>query len=191
VTRKRVLILGAGGAARAAVAACCSVGAQARVVARRHEQADALESVGRVEIFPWTRRGLMQAADGVTLIVNCTPLGMAPDVDASPWPVTLALPRAVVYDMVYNPPETRLVRMARQAERRAVTGLGMLVEQGALAFELWTGKTAPRALMRQAAEQALLSPQPPSSPTPEQPTRFARGASRGSEGAGESDKRER
>ncbi|MBP7692439.1 MAG: shikimate dehydrogenase [Anaerolineales bacterium] len=154
--RHRVLILGAGGAARAAVAACLAGGAQVRVVARRRAQAEALNQVGRVTHFPWTRLGLMQAAENCRLVINCTPLGMAPQVDASPWLDSVAWPsRAFIYDLVYNPSETRFIHQARRAGLEACTGLGMLVEQGALAFELWTGQTAPRAVMRAAAERAL------------------------------------
>jgi shikimate dehydrogenase len=81
---------------------------------------------------------------------------MSPNVEASPWPEDVPLPPdAYVYDLVYNPPETRLVRRARAAGLGADTGLGMLIEQGALAFELWTGQSPSRALMRQAAEQEL------------------------------------
>lgn len=165
VERKRVLILGAGGSARSAVAGCAGIGAQIRVVARRRAQVEALGGVGRVEFFPWTRLGLMQAAENCRLVVNCTPLGMHPQVDASPWLDTVAWPaRAFAYDMVYNPAETRFVQQARRAGLQACTGLGMLVEQGALALEQWTGRTAPRGVMRAAAEQALISPGLPSSP---------------------------
>jgi shikimate dehydrogenase len=65
---------------------------------------------------------------------------MSPNVDASPWPVDLSFPpNAAVYDLVYNPRETRLVREAHAAGLPATTGLGMLIEQAALAFEVWTG----------------------------------------------------
>jgi shikimate dehydrogenase len=64
-------------------------------------------------------------------------------------------PEAVLYDLVYNPPVTTLVARARSAGLSATTGLGMLVEQGALALELWTGLTAPRAAMMRAAEADL------------------------------------
>lgn len=169
VERKRVMILGAGGSARAAVAACSGVGAQVRVVARRREQAEALEAVGRVEFFPWTRLGLMQASENCRLILNCTPLGMQPQTDASPWLETVSWPpRAFAYDLVYNPPETLFVQQARRAGLRAATGLGMLVEQGALALEQWTGRAAPRDVMRAAAERALLSSPPPGAPAVEQ-----------------------
>ena len=65
---------------------------------------------------------------------------MAPNIDQSPWPENLAFPeRAVIYDLVYNPRETKLVRDACLQGRLATTGLGMLIEQAALSFEIWTG----------------------------------------------------
>lgn len=160
ITGKPVLLLGAGGAARAAVAGCASVGASVRIIARRREQALNLQSlIPRLETFDFTASDLRRAAADCALIVNCTPLGMSPRVDASPWLDGVPFPPdAFVYDMVYNPAETRLTQQARAAGLRAANGLGMLVEQGALAFELWTGSTAPRALMRAAAEQAQHSP---------------------------------
>lgn len=151
-----VLILGAGGSARAVAAACAGVGARVRVLARRREQAEALISVAAVEAFDWNPLGWLQASDDCTLIVNTTPVGMTPNVDASPWlEGTPFPPRAFVYDLIYNPAETVLVRQAKAAGLRASTGLGMLVEQGALGFEQWTGHRAARAAMRQAAEAEL------------------------------------
>ena len=156
LARRKVLILGAGGAARAVVAACAGVGAVVRLATRRRGQAEAFETLASVTVYDWSPLGLLQASDGVTLIVNTTPLGMSPNGAASPWPGDVPLPPdAFVYDLVYNPPETRLVRQARAAGLCAATGLGMLIEQGALAFELWTGQMAPRALMRRAAEEEL------------------------------------
>jgi shikimate dehydrogenase len=87
------------------------------------------------------------------LIVNCTSLGMTPNSDTTPWPEDVPLRREqVVYDLVYNPPQTTLLRQAAEAGARAIGGLGMLVWQGALAFERWTGQPAPVAVMRSAAE---------------------------------------
>jgi len=161
ISRRPVLILGAGGAARAAVAACAGAyaGAHIRVVARRREQAQSLISLDpSLEIFDWSPVGFMQACDDCALIINTTPLGMTPNTDASPWlDGTPFPPDAFVYDLVYNPAETLFTRQARAAGLRAATGLGMLVEQGALAFEMWTGKTAPRDVMRQAAESKLFA----------------------------------
>jgi shikimate dehydrogenase len=154
--RRPVLILGAGGSARAAAAACLGVGARVRVLARRPEAAEALRELGPVEVFEWSPLGLLQASDDCAVIINTTPLGMTPEEGASPWlEGTPFPPGALVYDLVYNPPETRLVRQARAEGLRAATGLGMLVEQGALAFELWTGRPAAREAMREAAREEL------------------------------------
>lgn len=152
-----VLVLGAGGAARAVLAACAGVGAHLRVAARRRLQAESLRAVApALRVFDLTLHDLQRAADGCGLIVNATPLGMSPHTHASPWFADAPFPRsAFVYDLVYNPAETLLVKQARAAGLPAATGLGMLVEQGALAFEQWTGVSAPRAVMRQAAESAL------------------------------------
>ncbi|MGH2521145.1 MAG: shikimate dehydrogenase [Anaerolineales bacterium] len=159
-----VLILGAGGAARAAVAACAgaNAGAQIRVIARRREAARSLASTRSVQppaqlsILDWTPLSFLEASDDCALVLNTTPLGMWPHSEASPWlDGTPFPPDAFVYDLIYNPPETLLVRQARSAGLRATTGLGMLVEQGALAFELWTGKAPPRTVMWQAAEKIL------------------------------------
>ena len=159
VSKRPVLVLGAGGSARAAVAALAGVGAQVRVIARRPEQIETLRSVAALQAFEWSPLGLLAASDNVALIINTTPLGMTPNTDATPWlEGTPFPPDAFVYDLVYNPPDTLLVRQARADGLRAATGLGMLVEQGALALELWTGQTAPRATMRRAAEAKLYQP---------------------------------
>ena len=164
-SHRPVLILGAGGAARAAVAACAGVGAEAqiRVIARRREQAESLRTIiltpevsKAFKVFPWTPLGFLEACDNCALIINATPLGMKPKVDSSPWQADTPLPPdAFVYDLVYNPASTLFTRQARAAGLRATNGLGMLVEQGALSFELWTGQTAPREVMRRAAEKEL------------------------------------
>ncbi len=156
LARRTVLVLGAGGAARAVVAACAGVGAAVRIAARKTVQAQAFTTLAPVTAYDWSRLGLLRASDGVTVIVNTTPLGMSPNTAASPWPDDVPFPPdAFVYDLVYNPAETRLVQRARAAGLNADTGLGMLIEQGALAFELWTGQSPSRALMRQAAEVVL------------------------------------
>ena len=177
IAHRPVMILGAGGAARAAVAACAGVGARVRVVARRLEQAQSLISIHpSLEIFAWTPLGFLEASDDCALVVNTTPLGMTPHVETSPWlGGTPFPPDAFVYDLVYNPPETLFMRQVQAAGLRAVTGLGMLVEQGALAFELWTGKPAPRGVMGRAAASKLASSRRRRSPAPAQ----------GSQGAGE------
>lgn len=90
----------------------------------------------------------------VSLIVNTTPVGMTPDIDSSPWPANVPFPHAAIYDVVYNPRETKLVKDASSQGRSATTGLGMLVEQAALAFEIWTGHRPPREVMFDAVNQS-------------------------------------
>ncbi len=87
------------------------------------------------------------------LIVNTTPIGMTPNVDQSPLPENTVLPKQTkIYDLVYNPRETKLVRDARAQGLQATTGLGMLIEQAALGFALWTGIRLPDEVFRTAVE---------------------------------------
>lgn len=152
------LVLGAGGAARAVVYALLSRGWRGRGVARRPTQAQALcEHLSAATAPPFCSPVVWETlADWLRetpdLIVNTTPVGMAPHAEASPWPAALPWPRnAALYDLVYNPRPTALVRQARAAGLPAVDGLGMLIEQAALAFERWTGLRAPREALGQAA----------------------------------------
>ena len=82
------------------------------------------------------------------MIVNTTPLGMIPNDDQSPLPENLSFSsNTIIYDLVYNPRETKLVRMARAQGLSATNGLGMLIEQAALSFELWTGQNPTRDVL--------------------------------------------
>ena len=95
------------------------------------------------------------------LVVNCTSVGMeqAGDETASqqsPWPERTPIPtKMTVYDMVYRPARTKLMEQVEAQGGRGISGLGMLVQQGALSFEIWTGKKAPVDVMRAAAEREL------------------------------------
>jgi len=160
---RHALVLGAGGAARAVVYALAQAGCAVTVYNRTETKAaevsrhlQGLGLCGRVSYVPGEAalRALDQAQ--FDLLVNATPAGMWPNCDDSPWPDGLVLPSHwSVFDLVYNPLETRLLREARQAGAQAIDGLGMLVWQGALAFELWTGQVPPVGLMRTAAVEAL------------------------------------
>jgi shikimate dehydrogenase len=151
---KNSLVLGAGGSARAVVYALLKDSWEVTIAARRIEQAQQL-----VALF--TNYGL-QIADftlmnielsNITLLVNTTPIGMAPDIDQSPWPENCPIPpQAAIYDLVYNPFETKFVKEAHAQGLSAITGRGMLIEQAALAFELWTGKQVSRKIMSSAME---------------------------------------
>jgi len=144
----RALVLGAGGSARAVVYALVHAGWDVTLSARRPEQAQALASNYHLPIYQFPIPDSQPPT--FNLLINTTPLGMAPNVDASPWPEHLAFPMdAAVYDLVYNPRETKLVRDARAQGLPARTGLGMLIEQAALAFEIWTGNKPPREVLFQ------------------------------------------
>lgn len=156
------VLLGSGGAARAIAFALGEPAGDLRLICRRAEPGRAIAAALRkhkgmdVQIFPWTKASFLEAPRGARLIVNATPVGMHPRSSASPWPGDVPFPKgAFVYDLVYNPPLTRFVAAARAEGLGAATGLGMLVEQGALAFEQWTGLPAPREVMRGAAKQTL------------------------------------
>jgi shikimate dehydrogenase len=160
-TGQAALVLGAGGAARAVVYALLAAGWQVGVAARSLEAAEGLARQFGQAALPGSLAALRLDAPSVgawirsqpiALVVNATSAGMAPHIDQTPWPGGLPLPEgAAVYDLVYTPAETRLVKAARAAGLAAQSGLGMLVEQAACSFEIWTGLTAPRAVMRQAA----------------------------------------
>jgi shikimate dehydrogenase len=93
---------------------------------------------------------------GADLLVNATSIGLFPDIDAMP-PVDLsgARPGMLVGDVVFNPPETPLLAAARRRGLPTLDGLSMLVYQGAIGFQLWTGREAPAGVMKQALARAL------------------------------------
>lgn len=153
----QALILGAGGSARAVIYALVSHGWQVHVLARRIQQAQALAALYPTHVTPHTFDHLSHLASRVPihLVVNTTPLGMHPNIAETPWPASLPFPPgAAIYDLVYNPRNTRLVQHARAAGHAAISGLGMLVEQAALAFERWTGQRPPRDALFAALEES-------------------------------------
>jgi shikimate dehydrogenase len=160
-TPDRAVVLGAGGAARAAVHALLSRGVTVTVANRSPQRAQRLvcdfgAPSWRASSCSLETLALRDALDRAGLLVNATPAGMWPDVDATPLPPGSALHAGLaVMDLVYNPLETLLLRQARQAGAKCINGLDMLVYQGAAAFRLWTGQEAPVAIMRQAAVAAL------------------------------------
>jgi shikimate dehydrogenase len=154
VAGANVIVLGAGGAARAAVYGLARAGATVAVVNRTPEKAEGLIRDLDVDAIPMT---LELAAKGkAALIVNSTSVGMHPKVDESPWSDDVPFPQGVtVYDMVYRPQTTKLMRQAETNGGRGIGGLGMLVRQGAAAFTIWTAREAPVDVMFAALEEAL------------------------------------
>lgn len=153
------LIIGAGGAARAVAAALLKLGYEKIVIVNRtvekaRELAEWVRSRGReAEFYGLEGTGKVSVECG--LIVNATSLGMHPRIDEAPlrrWEIP---ENSIVMDMVYNPLKTRLLREAEAAGAEVISGLEVLVYQGAKAFELWTGHKAPAEKMKEAALKAL------------------------------------
>jgi shikimate dehydrogenase len=159
-TPRHALILGAGGAAKAAISALVTAGVVQISIANRH-LARAERLVGEVRrssphltvrAAPWHEGLLVEEAQIAGLVVHATTLGLS---DAAlPLPAAAFRAGQFVIDVVYAPGETALVRAARAAGAEAIDGREMLLLQGAAAFELWTGRPAPIEVMRAAFEAA-------------------------------------
>ena len=160
---RRVLILGAGGAARGVVLALIRANVDQLTVANRTvSRAQRLAELARAsgvtsEAIPLSGSDLTEAAAQAELIVNCTTIGMAhgPDEKGTPLSWRQIRPTALVYDLVYNPLETPLLRDAVKAGARTLGGISMLVYLGAASFEMWTGQPAPVSVMLEAASRAM------------------------------------
>jgi 3-dehydroquinate dehydratase/shikimate dehydrogenase len=145
----RAALLGAGGAARGVAIGLASRGARVSVHARNRQRAAEVAALVAGSVGNWPpERGSWD------LLVNCTPIGMHPQVDATPLDAS-QLSSGTVYDLVYNPSTTRLLREADRAGCSTIGGLEMLVGQGRQAFEWWTGVQPSAAVMRDAAVRGL------------------------------------
>lgn len=155
-----VLVLGAGGSARAVAEALARRSPARLIIANRHaERADRLVAALQAR-YPRLRLLALPLAAlgpehvcGCTLVVNTTTVGLQDD--ATPLPPALLPDEGAVVDIIYNPPRTRLLRDAERAGLRTLNGLPMLVHQAAAAWEQWTGQTAPLEVMFAAARAAL------------------------------------
>jgi shikimate dehydrogenase len=160
----RVLLLGAGGAARAIAMQCAQANCERLVISNRTiEKAKQLVSelqprlsgprvlgpVARLEAVPWDDRTLRFQLEHVDLVVNATPLGLSPS-DPTPLSRELLAPHHMIYDTVYTRSRTPLLIAADEAGARGVNGLSMLLHQGARSFEIWFGREAPVEIMRAA-----------------------------------------
>ncbi len=169
-TPAAALLLGGGGAARAVAYMLMLHGWRVVLAARRVEQGaqvardlKALRLPGRIVAVPLDA-AVLERWQNVRAVINATPVGMSPHTEECPYPEEMPLPpQAVVYDLVYNPAETVLLRRARRQGLKAANGLGMLVEQARLAFARWTGYTPSAQNLWQALRQ------PPAQPSGENP----------------------
>ena len=159
IKNQRALVLGAGGAARAAVYGLAREGAAVGIVNRTKSRAEHLAArLKRTAGIEGLRvMTLDEAADwGMSLVVNCTSVGLHPHINYSPWIHGVPFPDGVtVYDMVYRPANTALMQQCAAHGGRSVGGLGMLARQGAIAFELWTGVKPPIDVMMKSLQDAL------------------------------------
>ena len=157
---KRVVLLGAGGAARAiGVEAALAGVAQITVVNRTAERGEDLarllaeKTATRARFEPWTDDYTIAAATDI--LINATSIGMNAPEERVPVSLENLTPGTVVADVVINPPDTRFLQEARAAGALTLEGLGMLVDLGAISFRLWTGKQADKDVMRQALVESL------------------------------------
>jgi shikimate dehydrogenase len=157
VENKSILILGAGGAARAIAMTLADQGATRIVICNRTESKASTLSrdvnhQGRecATAIPMDAVTMTNALRDTDILINTTSIGMHPQDQQSPIAKRLIQSHLVVCDIVYNPPLTPLLKMAQEKGCRIVRGIGMLLYQGAASFQLWTGRAAPVDIMRRA-----------------------------------------
>jgi 3-dehydroquinate dehydratase/shikimate dehydrogenase len=148
---KQVLILGAGGVARAIAFGAARRGAGVGVCSRNDERSMKLAADASCRSVSWG----MRAASLCDIIINCTPVGMHPDVDSSPVPAAAFRPGMVAFDTVYHPENTLFSKLARDHECLFVSGVDMFVSQALMQFQLFTGKDASFELMREVVKHKL------------------------------------
>lgn len=153
-----VVVLGTGGSARAVANALIQVGAKVTVVSRHRDRAAQMlwELGAEAHALQYTDPAVVHAMRQAQVLVNTTPLGLYPNVEEMP-PVPLdgLHPDLLVYDLVYNPPVSRLLREAQKRGCATINGVKMLVYQGAESFRLWTGQYPPVDVMEQVVRKSL------------------------------------
>ncbi len=148
---KTVLLLGAGGAARAIGVGLQRRGADTMIASRTFERADELGRQLKARSIVWGQRHAVKA----DLIINCTPVGMHPNLDESPFEARYLRADMVVFDTVYNPEQTLFIKQARDCDCKYITGIDMFVSQAAIQFKHFTGQDPPADLMRRVIKQAI------------------------------------
>jgi len=158
---KNTVILGAGGASRAVSLALAERGSDLFILNRTWDKAkehagEILKALNqKVNALKLDEANLAMVLDRADIMVNTTSVGMSPNIDETPVPAKLLKPGLVVYDIVYNPIKTRLLREAEAAGAETISGVDMLLWQGALAVEKWTGLKEPIELMREVVIKEL------------------------------------
>ena len=162
-----ILILGCGGAVKSVAMALADWGIKKVIIANRtEEKAKELANLineswpGKAQAISMAPEALKEAVDEAMVVVNGTSVGMAESAQQSPLPKELLRKELLVYDMIYSPPVTQLLKEAKEIGAETQNGLDMLLYQGLLAFELWTGTfpdpAAGKKLLEENSEQKLL-----------------------------------
>ncbi len=146
----RVCILGAGGVARAIIMGLKRKGALVAICARNSEQAETLADETKCQFLEWDDR----AQHDCKILINCTPVGMHPDLDVTPFDADWHDRNVLVFDTVYNPERTLLIKQARDAGCKTITGIDMFVRQASEQFELFTGVKADDDIIRYEVKRA-------------------------------------
>jgi shikimate dehydrogenase len=160
---QKVVVLGAGGASRSICFALAERGASLTILNRTPGNAARFaaamsEMTGQaIQVLALTKENMAAAVDNSTLLINTTSVGMYPHADSTLVDHRMIKPHLTVVDIVYNPLKTKLLAEAERAGARTISGIDMLIWQGALAFEIWTGKQAPINIMRKDAQRYLKS----------------------------------
>ncbi len=144
----RATLLGSGGTARAIAATLVARGARLTICGRTPQRAQGLARQVGADWRPWEERETIET----DFWINATPIGMVPEVDASPISAGVLRGVETVFDVVYNPPETKLVQMAWKTGCKVIRGLDMFLGQAARQYELWFGTQAPRETLQKALE---------------------------------------
>jgi 3-dehydroquinate dehydratase/shikimate dehydrogenase len=155
---KTAIVLGAGGAARAVAFGLRKKGIEVTVAARTAERARKIAIEVGCKAVDWAGRHRLPH----DCVVNATPVGMHPNVDETPYDKEHLRPYMVVFDTVYNPENTLLIKEARSVGCRVVTGVEMFVRQAAIQFRIWQGAEPPQGVMREALKRATASAKQPS-----------------------------
>lgn len=148
---KTALLLGAGGVCRAIAWALKDAGAEIIISGRSQDRADDLASAFGGSTLPWEKRHDIIP----DILINGTPLGMFPKLDQSPYDGKRLDPDTIVFETIYNPGQTLLVKLARQAECQVITGVDMFIRQAEYQYKLFTHTKPPTELMQQALARAI------------------------------------
>lgn len=148
---KRFAVLGAGGAARAVIFGLIREGGLPWILNRTDNKAEALAREFDCPFSPWSELFRLEAE----VLINTTPVGMAPATDQSPVPRNLLNKFPWVVEVIYNPLRTKLLKEAEEAGCRVIDGLGMFIHQGAEQLKIWTGQEPPRSFMRETVRNHL------------------------------------